>query len=84
VSELKMSITFSEFLEWCEFLNWEDERQTKLDTYLAQIAAEIRRGQVKHPRNVRISDLLLTKAKRKIDSKAVWLAHMFTAIKPKK
>ena len=45
MGDLKARITYREFVEWLCFLNKEEERQTKQDYYLAQIAAEIRRGQ---------------------------------------
>lgn len=80
VNELKSRIGYSEFLEWKIFLDKEEERQTKLDYYLAQIAAEVRRGWVKNPKSVKVKDMLLNvqnasgpAEKRIARSKAVWL-----------
>lgn len=71
-------MTYSEFLEWICFLNLEDERNTKQDYYLAQIAAEIRRSQVRTPRKVKVTDFLIQrkvtedpKSKMKV-SKSAW------------
>jgi len=59
VDELKERITYTEFLEWIEYLGWDERRQTKLDFYLAQIATEVRRSLVKHPNSVKVKDFLL-------------------------
>lgn len=50
------AITFSEFLDWLEFLNWQETRRDKTDFYLAQIAAEVRRTIAKHPKTIKIKD----------------------------
>lgn len=43
VSCLQEQLAYSEFLEWCVFLEWEErEEHTALHYYLAQIAKEIR------------------------------------------
>lgn len=60
VDELKELITQSEFLDWIEFIRREESRRTKQDTYLAAIAAEVRRGYVLHPRKVKVEDFFLT------------------------
>jgi len=80
VDELKERITYSEFLEWLTFLGREEERQTKQDYYLAQIAAEIRRGHVKNPKAVKVKDFLVevkttpeTPGER---SKSVWMGAL--------
>jgi hypothetical protein len=79
VGDLKERVTYREFLEWLVFLNNEEERQTKQDYYLAQIAAEIRRGQVTNPRSVKVKDFLVEmtttpKQKKKMErSKSFWL-----------
>ncbi len=57
----------------------EDQKRTKQDYYLAQIAAEVRRGQVKHPRQVKLSDFLMRETDPVQDdlakkSKQAWLA----------
>ena len=59
VEELAVKISFREFLNWLEFLNWEDRQQTKADFYLAQIAAEIRRTVVKKPKDVKVKDFFV-------------------------
>jgi len=59
VGELKARVTYTEFLEWLEFLRWDEDRQTKIDVYLAQIAAEVRRGHVMEPKKVKVQDFLL-------------------------
>jgi len=58
VVELRERITFSEFIDWLVFLNHEEERNTKLDHYLAQIASEVRRSYVSKPRTVKTKDFL--------------------------
>jgi len=44
---------------WIEFLNKEEKNHSKQEYYLAQIAAEVRRGNAKNPRRVRVEDFLL-------------------------
>jgi len=61
VRELAARITYSEFIDWITFLRREEERNTKQDIYLAQIAAEIRRGLVKNPKSVKTKDFLMKK-----------------------
>jgi hypothetical protein len=48
------------------FLNEEETKRTKQDFYLASIAAEVRKGNVKHPKKVKISHLFITYAKKKV------------------
>lgn len=76
VEELTDRITFSEFLGWLDYLNWFEARHGKEDFYLAQIAAEIRRGQVKHPKNVKTKDFLIqaSPAPAAKSSKSIWLS----------
>jgi hypothetical protein len=81
VGELKRRITFTEFLDWCEFLNLEELRHSKMDYYLAQIAAEVRRSFVENPRKVKISDffieLVSPDKKAKVEkSKQSWAAAL--------
>lgn len=59
VEELREAITYSEFLEWQEFFRLEALKNLKADWYLAQIAAEVRRGIVKDPEKVRVKDFIL-------------------------
>jgi hypothetical protein len=40
-------------------LVWEERRQTKQDKYLAQIATEVRRSYVRHPRRVNVKDFFI-------------------------
>lgn len=47
-------ITFTEFLDWVQFLEQDEKRRDKLDFYLAQLAAEMRRSYVKTPRSVQV------------------------------
>lgn len=88
MGELKERIAFSEFLEWVVFLGKEEARHTKQDFYLAQIAAEIRRGWVKNPKTVKIKDFLAEvestpgPSKPGSKSKSVWLGAF--NIKPEK
>jgi len=72
------AITFSEFLDWLEFLNWQESRRDKTDFYLAQVAAEIRRGNVKRPNAVKTKDFYVSHtdpavgADRVKKSKSAW------------
>lgn len=59
VSELRDRITESEFEDWLLFIQQEEHRTTKVDHYLAQIAAEVRRTNVKNPSKVKLQDFLL-------------------------
>lgn len=82
VEELAERISFREFLGWMEFLKWDESRNTKADYYLAQIAAEVRRSAVKHPRKVKVKDFLLRMSDKPTqDSKSIWLSHF--GINPK-
>lgn len=53
VQEVQAKTTTSEFFLWIEYFEWEMNHPTKLDHYLAEIRAEIRRGYVKNPRTVK-------------------------------
>lgn len=76
VGELKTRMAYSEYIDWLNFLSKEEERDTKQDYYLAQIAAEVRRGQVKHPNKIHVKDFLVkmvTQAQAKAaKSKQIW------------
>lgn len=82
MEELRVRVTYTEFLEWLEFLKWEEAKQTRDHFYMAQIAAEIRRGQVKFPRQVRTQDFLIhqphdgSPTARMKHSKQAWAAHL--------
>lgn len=81
---MKAQLTYEQFVEWAVFLNSEETRITKLDLYLAQIAAEVRRGYVKEPKKVKVSDFLvgeesesrspLPDSSALKDSKSVWMS----------
>ncbi len=51
-------MTYSDYVEWMEYLDMDIEMFHREDAYLAQIAAEIRRGNVKHPKQVKLEDFL--------------------------
>ena len=51
--------TSTEFVMWKHYLSLEMNRPSREDIYAAQIAAEIRRGNVKHPRKVKTKDFIL-------------------------
>lgn len=60
VNEAQESITSSEFVKWIWFLNWHaTEDFNRQDFYLAQIAMEICRGQVKNPKKLKLQDFIL-------------------------
>jgi len=73
-------MTFTEFLEWLEYIKLVHRRDSKRDMYLAQIAAEVRRGYVKHPGNVKVDHFLLgdrNKGEEKSKmSKQAWAAAL--------
>jgi len=88
VPEAQASMTSTEFVKWVRFLEWRDvEEFRREDFYLAQIAAQIERGQVKNPSQVSIQKKILRFTNRKpppedlsnrvCRSKAFWmsLAH---------
>jgi len=86
VEELAERITHREFLNWLEFLDWDEKHHSKSDYYLAQIAAEVRRSFVKNAKKVKTNDFLLqykdANAPSGKDSKSAWLG--FFNIKPEK
>lgn len=59
VQELQQKTTSMEFVMWMEYLDREESQHDKMDYYLAQIAAEVRRSYVEKPKKVRIQDLML-------------------------
>lgn len=96
VAALKEQITITEFLQWQEFFRILRDRHEKLHFYLAQIACEVRRSYIKHPRQAKLGDFLLkfanpddadrppTQAElahRCAVSRASWLAY--AGVKPK-
>ena len=94
VEELEEKITPTEFLEWMSFLRMEQGRVRKLDCYLAQIAAEIRRTIVEKPNQVKISDFLMKPADKQAApatleeriafSKAAWCSALGIKLPPQK
>lgn len=66
IQRAQFEITSSEFVEWIVFLDEEEMKRTKQDFYLASIAAEVRKGNVKHPNKVKVSHLFITYAKKKV------------------
>lgn len=51
--------TSSEFVDWVTFRRMDMNNPSRIDYYLAQIAAEARRTYVKHPNKVKVTDFLL-------------------------
>jgi hypothetical protein len=83
VEELAEKVTYREFLSWLDYLNWAEDRTEKSEYYLAQIAAEVRRGYVKHPKSVKTKDFILKSVEKKqtmSKSKSTWLG--FFNLKP--
>ena len=83
VQQVQSRITSSEFIEWRVFLEREQSQATVDHYYLAQIAAEVRRGWVRKPRAVRLQDFILVPQQqrpaisqevRAEQSRAMWLA----------
>lgn len=83
--------TSSEFVEWQEYFGAEEKDVRKEHYYLAQIAAEVRRGISKRPKSIKLEQFLLKferkkqesllltkkeKQKRAERSKSVWLAYV--------
>jgi hypothetical protein len=91
VAELKARITYSEFADWLTFLIKEQiERDMKQEYYLAQIAAEVRRGWVANPRKVQTKDFIIelkpptAPADRIKKSKSAWGGFLGIRMAPKK
>jgi hypothetical protein len=59
LDRVKMETSSSQFVLWMKFFEWEANAFDATRCYLAQIAAEIRRGYVKEPRNVKVSDFIM-------------------------
>lgn len=55
----KMETSSTEFVVWMEYLRQDANVFHRMDYYLAQIAAEVRRLYVKYPKKVKLSDFLL-------------------------
>lgn len=59
LQEVLSKTTSSEFNMWMIYLEEEINGFHREDYYLAQIAAEIRKGQVKNPKKVKVKDMIL-------------------------
>jgi hypothetical protein len=71
LDEVKAKHSASQFIQWLEFLEWEFNSPDKICYYLAQIAAEMRRSQVKSGVVVRLEDFLIKFARRQPERKRV-------------
>ena len=85
VQQAQARITSREFLEWRVYLEREQSQATVDHYYLAQIAAEVRRGWVRKPKSVKLQDFILkteqqqaatttSQQVRTEQSRAMWLA----------
>jgi len=83
--------TSSEFVGWQEYLRAEENETQREHYYLAQIAAEVRRGISKKPKSIKLEQFLLRFERKKIESrplteeekqkradksKSIWLAFV--------
>lgn len=59
IGECLQKHTHRQMLSWMEYLNIDADRPDKLENYLMQIAAEVRKTKAKNPRAVRIEDFKL-------------------------
>ena len=53
LQEVQTKTTTSEFFKWVQYFEWELNHKSKLDYYLAEIRAEIRRSYVKNPQKIK-------------------------------
>ena len=89
--------TSSEFVDWVSFRRTDMNNPSRIDYYLAQIAAEVRRSNVKHPNKITVKDFLLKFTpksnpnkpptqdeitKRSMASKSMWMGILKKARKP--
>ena len=88
VEELAERITFTEFLDWIAYLDWEERTPSKQDLYLAAMTAEVRRSWVKNPKSVKAKDFLferLPATDPKVQkSKSSWATALKMDLKKKK
>lgn len=73
-----MAVTPTEYLQWLEYLKWEERRQSKQDFAIARLTAEVIRNRVKHPRQVKEKDCLVVIIDQNVEdrmarSKWAWL-----------
>ena len=59
LDRIKMETSASQFILWMEYLDWEINAFDKTCYYLAQIAAEIRRPNVKKGVIVKVQDFII-------------------------
>ena len=88
LKQLLTEMTHREFLMWLWFFEDDLENPSKTEQYLMQIAAEIRAGNVKNPRSVKMKDFHLRFKKPKPEqlsttreqqaglSKAMWRSRL--------
>lgn len=85
VQRCQQETTSREFAEWKVYFDRDLAQPRPEHYYLAQVAAEVRRGVAKRPRNVKLDDFILkfgapkpqppqTPEARLAASKAMWLA----------
>jgi len=60
IQRVMSETTSTEFAEWQAYFRQELEATTREEYYMAQIAAEVRRGNAKNPRGVRLEDFILS------------------------
>lgn len=88
IGELKARVTPTEYLQWLEYLRWDERRQSKQDFAIARLTAEVIRNRVKHPRQIKERDCLVviidqqTNEDRLARSKYAWLTAV--GFKPEK
>jgi len=87
VQRCKKETTSMDFVMWMEYLEQEANAFHREDYYMAQIAAEVFRGNAKNPKKVRLRQFLLkferekkaaalTKEERLLRSKQAWCASV--------
>ena len=59
IQQVKQMTSSSDFTNWMIYLNEEPNKFNALYMYLAQIAAEMRRSFVKHPKKVETKDFII-------------------------
>lgn len=89
--------TSSEFVDWMTFRRMDMNNPSRIDYYLAQIAAEVRRSMAKHPNKIVVKDFLLKftpkvttsraptpeeAQKRSMASKSMWFGILNRAKRP--
>jgi len=66
LQEVKQKTSSTDFMMWLTYLELDLNLFHREDYYLAQIAAEIRRGNVKQPRQIRVKDFILEFKREKV------------------